>query len=86
MGSDEREDEVREATDEMGRDGDEMEERLETLDEHIDEAQEAAANRPEAQDEEGGEIAGDWEDQSAGAQQGDDAIDAAGRGGSDEDR
>ena len=65
-----------EVADDMERGGDDMEAKLEKLDDHIDEAHKAADNRPEAGSDVLGDVAGDWEDEAAGADQGDDATDA----------
>ena len=73
----ERENEVREAAEAMERDADEMEQHLEELDGSIADAEKAAANRPEADSDILGDVAGDWEEEAEGAQQGDDAVDAA---------
>jgi len=53
------------------RTADEMEERLDTLDEHIGTAKRKAAETDKT--EAGSSVAGDWEEESAGAHQGDDA-------------
>src|SRR5829696_5067034 len=62
----------------LERGAEEMEEGLGKLQGSIDTAHERAdEQRERAQPE---EVAGDWEDESSGAQQGDDAEDAEGRG------
>jgi t-SNARE complex subunit (syntaxin) len=68
---------AREAADRMEQDADRMEERVEELGEHIEEAEQAAARRPEADSDILGDVAGDWEDEASGADQGEDAVDAA---------
>lgn len=69
------EDQVRD----LERGAEEMEEGLGRLEGHIETAQERAAEQRERADPEA--VAGDWEDESAGAQQGDDARDAEDREG-----
>jgi len=76
MAAERPEDEPREAAGEMERDADEMEEQLDELGDEIDEAESAAERRPEAGSDLLGDVAGDWEDEASGAQQGDDAVDA----------
>ena len=66
----------REVADEMEQGGDEMEKKLGEFDEQIDDAKKAADNRPEAGSDAIADVAGDWEDEAAGADQGDDATDA----------
>ncbi len=90
MSADRQEDRVHEAARDMEREADEMERQSQELDEHIDEAKSAATKRQDApeqaRDAEGSEeppegtedVAGDWRGESSGAQQGDDAEDAAG--------
>ena len=77
MGADRQEEEVRAAADEMERDADRMDHELDRLGEHIDEAENAADARPEAHRDLIGDVAGDWEDEATGSQQGEDAVDAA---------
>ena len=77
------EQEVREQTTEMAREGDKMENRLEELGDDIKDAKRTAAQRQDAPDATPGEsaddpvgqTAGDWEGESVGADQGDDATD-----------
>ena len=76
MSADRPEERIREAEQEMERDAEEMEEQLEDLGEDIEGAEQAAANRPEADSDFVGDVAGDWEDEASGAQQGEDAVDA----------
>ena len=76
MAAERPEDGPREAADEMEREADQMEEQLDELGDEIDEAEAAAERRPEAGSDLLGDVAGDWEDEAAGAQQGDDAVDA----------
>jgi hypothetical protein len=52
----------------LERSGDELEERLEHLDDQIDEAKEELEERREDAASPGEEVAGDWEDESPGAQ------------------
>jgi hypothetical protein len=75
MSADRPEDRARDATSEMARDGREMEQHLDELSEHIDEAKAAAAGRQDAPEE---QAAGDWEGASSGSQQGEDPADTAG--------
>ena len=70
MQRDRPEDQVEEALAEPERTGDELEGRLGDLQEDIDEAKAQASTRRE--DAEPDLIAGDWEDESSGAHQGDD--------------
>lgn len=56
----------------MEQRGDEMEQRLNEVEEHLDEAKQAAANPPVEPDE---GVAGDWEGEATGSQQGEDAKD-----------
>ncbi len=58
----------------LERDADEMEEQLEGLQEDIETAHEKADEQRERAQPDA--VAGDWEDESAGAQQGDDPEDA----------
>lgn len=67
---------AREKADEMEQDADRMEDRIDELDGDISDAKKAADNRPEAGSDVIGDVAGDWEDEAAGADQGDDATDA----------
>ena len=62
----------------LERGADEMEEGLGRLEADLETAHERADEQRERADPDA--VAGDWEDESAGAQQGDDAQDAAGRG------
>ena len=73
--SEEREDEqaVREHTSEMNRTADRMEDRIDELGGDIADAKRTAAQRQDAPDEP--PVAGDWEGEAAGADQGDDATD-----------
>ena len=66
------EDQIRGLERQAGR----MEEGLEKLGDHIETAQEKADEQRERANPEA--VAGDWQDESAGAQQGDDAKDAEG--------
>jgi hypothetical protein len=68
---------AREAADDMERDADRMEHELERLGDHIGDAEKAAAQRPEAESDVLEDVAGDWEEEAEGAQQGEDAVDAA---------
>jgi hypothetical protein len=63
----------------LEREGDAMEKGLERLEGHIDTAQQKAEHAREQATPDA--VAGDWQDESAGAQQGDDAQDAEGREG-----
>jgi hypothetical protein len=56
------------------RTADDMEARLDELGEHIDTAKARAAEQDEVAHPDG--IAGDWQDESAGSHQGDDAPEA----------
>ena len=76
MGAERHEEGAREAAQEMERDAERMDEELDRLGEHIDEAEKAAANRPEAGSDVIEDVAGDWEDEASGADQGEDAVDA----------
>ena len=77
------EQEVREQTTEMAREGAKMEDRLEELGDDIKDAKRTAALRQDAPDAAPGETAddpvgktaGDWEGEASGADQGDDATD-----------
>ena len=69
------EDQVRD----LERGADEMEEGLDKLQHGIDTAQERAAEARERANPDA--VAGDWEDEATGAQQGDDAVDAEDRDG-----
>jgi len=75
MGAEQHEEGVRRAAREMDRDGARMEHELERLGEHIDEAQAAKEKRPEAGSDAIADVAGDWEDEAMGSQQGEDAED-----------
>jgi hypothetical protein len=48
---------------ELERSGDELEERLERLDDHIQEAEKKAEQRPEIRDGRDNDVAGDWKDE-----------------------
>ena len=76
--SEERDDEqaVRDQTAEMGHTADEMEQRIDDLGGDIEDAKKTAQQRQDAPDEPVGEVAGDWEGEAAGADQGDDATDS----------
>jgi hypothetical protein len=50
--------------------GDELEERLERLDDHIDESRHVVEARSEENEDPFENVAGDWEDESDGAQRG----------------
>ena len=95
MSADRQEEKIREAADDMRRDADAMEHHSAKLGEHIDEAKSAAAQRHDAPEqtrdadgsegnavEETEDVAGDWTDESAGAQmdQAEDARDSEGDG------
>ncbi len=73
---------VREQTTEMARTADGMEERIDELGGEIDDAKKTAAQRQDAPDatvdadEPAGQVAGDWEGEASGADQGDDATDS----------
>jgi hypothetical protein len=54
----------------LERSGDELEERLEQLDEHIEESEQKLEGRRDDAGQPVDDVAGDWEDKSAGAQQG----------------
>jgi uncharacterized protein involved in exopolysaccharide biosynthesis len=69
----EREDEVEETARGMARGAEELEERLGHLGDQIEDAKTKAADRREDAGIE--DAAGDWEEESSGAQQGDDAQD-----------
>ena len=77
MTTEEPEQSARDAADEMARDAEQMEQKIDDLDESIDDAEKAAAQRPEADSDLLGDVAGDWEEEAEGAQQGEDAVDAA---------
>ena len=66
---------VREETGGLAKEGDRMEERLDGLDDSIDEAKKVAAQRQDAPDPKN-QVAGDWEGEASGADQGDDATDS----------
>ena len=74
--SSEREDEqaVREQATEMSRTADRMEDRIDELGDDIAGAKRTAAQRQDAPEEP--PVAGDWEGEAAGADQGDDATDS----------
>ena len=73
---------VREQTGEMAKTADGMEERIDELGGDIDDAKKTAAQRQDAPDETtgpdepAGQVAGDWEGEASGADQGDDATDS----------
>ena len=67
---------VREQTTEMARTADGMEERIDELGGDIDDAKRTAAQRQDAPDPKHNEVAGDWEGEASGADQGDDATDS----------
>jgi hypothetical protein len=69
------EQEIKEQTTELSQEGDRMEGRLEELGDDIKDAKRTAAQRQDAPDEPVGEVAGDWEGESVGADHGDDATD-----------
>jgi hypothetical protein len=71
----EGEQEIKEQTTELSQEGDRMEGRLEELGDDIKDAKRTAAQRQDAPDEPVGEVAGDWEGESVGADHGDDATD-----------
>ncbi len=73
MSADRHEGQIRESERELERTGDELEHHIDQLGEHIDEAKGHAKPHPDLKDN---DIAGDWENESAGAQQGDDPEDA----------
>jgi len=64
---------IREETANMDSTADRMDERLDELGGDIQDAKRAAAQRQDAPDEP--PVAGDWEGEAAGADQGDDAMD-----------
>ena len=64
---------IREETSEMASTADTMEGRIEDLEGDIADAKRTAAQRQDAPDEP--PVAGDWEGEAAGADQGDDATD-----------
>ncbi len=66
---------IDEAAEPMERNAAEMEHDLGKLDEGIDAAKDAASKRPEAGSDAIGDVAGDWEDEATGSQQGEDAED-----------
>lgn len=70
------EQEIREQTGEMAHTADEMEHEIEELGSDIQDARKTAAQRQDAPDEPVGEVAGDWEGEASGADQGDDATDS----------
>jgi hypothetical protein len=82
--SEERDEEqaIREETSEMAQTADRMEQQVDELGDDIDEAKKTAAQRQDAPDETvgpdepAGQVAGDWEGEAAGADQGDDATDS----------
>jgi TolA-binding protein len=80
MSADRHEEKLRDATSDMARGGDEMEHRLDKLEDDIDDARSTATQRQDAPEQTRGiedveDVAGDWEGESSGAQQGDDAED-----------
>ena len=88
MSPDRQEGRIRDAADQMQRDAAEMEQQSAELSEHIEEARDVAAQRPDAPEQTGSggeageppegteDVAGDWRGESSGAQQGEDAEDA----------
>ena len=66
------------------RAADDMESRLDELGDHIGEAKAKAAEQDEVAHPDG--VAGEWTDESAGAHQGEDAVDAIDDPGSDAGR
>ena len=83
MSADRQEEQVRDAASGMARGGEEMEHELSRLEGHIDEAKSAATQRQDAPQQrrsagEGGDVAGDWEGESSGSQQGEDPTDTEG--------
>jgi hypothetical protein len=72
MSANRQEQEIRAAERDLERQSDEMEQRLDELGEDIEEAHGKATAHPDIDDN---AVAGDWDDESAGAQQGDDAED-----------
>ena len=70
------EERVDEAAQSMEKDADEMQHDLDELEGDIEDAKSAAKQRPEADSDLLGDVAGDWEDEAAGADHGDDATDA----------
>ena len=72
-----REDEIRDQLHGMEREQRDMEEQLSDLEGGIDEAKSTAKQRQDAPEQ---APAGDWEDEAAGAQQGEDAEDAVDEG------
>ena len=75
MSADRHEERIDEAAEPMERGEREMAHELEGLESDIDEAKAAAARRPEADSDLLGDVAGDWEDEATGSQQGEDAED-----------
>ena len=75
--SEEREDEqaVREQTSEMAHTADRMEGEIDELGSDIAEAKKTAAQRQDAPAADEDPLAGDWQGEAAGADQGDDATD-----------
>ena len=73
-----QEERVDEAAQSMEKDADEMQHDLDKLEDDIDGAKSAAKQRPEADSDLLGDVAGDWEDEATGAQQGEDAEDTEG--------
>ena len=73
---------VREQTSEMAQTAEGMEERIDELGGDISDAKKVAAQRQDAPDETvgadepAGQVAGDWEGEASGADQGDDATDS----------
>ena len=67
---------VREQTTDMDRTAAGMEERIDELGGDIQDAKKTAAQRQDAPDPKDNEVAGDWEGEAAGADQGDDATDS----------
>ena len=88
MDAERREGEIKDATQEMARGGEHMEERLDELESDIQDAKKTAAQRQDAPEKardaqppeaeaEGDDVAGDWQGESSGSGHGEDAEDAA---------
>ena len=67
---------VREQATDMAKTADGMEERIDELGGEIEDAKKTAAQRQDAPDPKDDVVAGDWEGEAAGADQGDDATDS----------
>ena len=74
MSPDERDDDVQEPLQDLERGERQMEQRLEHLEEDIEDAKKTAAQRQDAPDDD--VVAGDWEGEATGSSQGEDAEDA----------